>query len=149
GPVGQAPGGGEVGGMTARPLGAPATRQGLRVLLGRRAERPVVAPWLLFSMVAVVAFLGLIFTRTASDRSAFELAEIDQRIGQETIRNQQLRLEIAALESPSRVAPLAADLGMVFPSHRTRLEAERYVRDLPDADPRWVDLPQTQAAERP
>jgi cell division protein FtsB len=101
--------------MTARPLRRPAAGGSLRVLEGRRRRRPVLAPWMIVVLVAVVGFLGLGFARTSLDKSAFELADLEAAIAQQTALNQQLRLDIARLESPARIAPLAEELGLVVP----------------------------------
>ena len=66
-------------------------------------------------LLVVVAFLGLGFARTSLDRSAFELAELSQAIDEQAALNEQLRLEVARLENPARIAPLADEMGMVIP----------------------------------
>lgn len=107
--------------MTARPLRRPRTEGGLRVLRGRRLRKPSVAPWMIMVVIAVVAFLGLGFARTSLDRSAFDLAELNQAVDEEAALNEQLRLEVARLENPARIAPLADELGLVIPSTTNQL----------------------------
>ena len=41
-----------------------------------------MGPWVVFSMVAIVAFLGMVATRTSLDRSAIELARIEADIAE-------------------------------------------------------------------
>ena len=101
--------------MTARPSTTVAPDGGLRVLKGRRLRRLTIAPWMIVAVIAVVAFLGLGFARTSLDRSAFELAELDRNIGEQVAINRQLNLEIARLENPAVISPLAEELGMVIP----------------------------------
>ena len=125
--------------MTARPLRSPGTRQGLRVVTGQRRKHQPLAPWLIFSMVAVVAFLGMILTRTSLDRIAIELAVIESRVAEAKGLNQRLRLQIAQLESPARVAPAALELGMVYPQSSNRLVVEGVIPETV-ADPRWAEL---------
>lgn len=72
-------------------------------------------------LIAVVAFLGLGFARTSLDRSAFDLAELNKSISEQQALNEQLRLEVARLENPARIAPLAAELGLVIPSRTNQL----------------------------
>jgi cell division protein FtsL len=86
---------------------------------------------MIMSLIAVVAFLGLGFARTSLDRSAFELAELNRSISEASALNQSLKLEIARLENPARVAPLAEELGMVIPSNTHQL-----LVDLAPAGPR-------------
>jgi len=106
---------------------APAARSGrqadgsLRLIEGRRLRRPNVAPWMVMTLIGVVAFLGLGFARTSLDRSAFELAELNSEIDAELALNQKLKLEIARLENPARIAPLAVEMGMVIPSDTKQL----------------------------
>lgn len=107
--------------MTAQPLRGPQGEQGLRVLKGRRLRKPSIAPWMIMVLIAVVAFLGLGFARTSLDRSAFELAELNKSIDTQEALNEQLRLEVARLENPARIAPLADELGLVIPSDTNQL----------------------------
>jgi cell division protein FtsL len=72
-------------------------------------------------LIGVVAFLGLGFARTSLDRSAFELAELNEAIGEQTAINRQMNLEIARLENPARIAPLAEELGLVIPDVKNQL----------------------------
>ncbi|HET7847187.1 MAG TPA: hypothetical protein VFL72_06800 [Acidimicrobiia bacterium] len=107
--------------MTARPLRRVVEADSLRVLKGRRLNRPSLAPWMIMALIGVVAFLGLGFARTSLDRSAFELSELTKSIDEATAVNQSLSLEIARLENPARIAPLAEDLGLVIPSNTNQL----------------------------
>ena len=107
--------------MTARPLRKTRPSEGLRVLKGRRLRKPSIAPWMIMVIIAVAAFLGLGFARTSLDRSAFDLAELDKAIDAQMAINEQLRLEVARLENPARIAPLADELGLVIPSETNQL----------------------------
>lgn len=107
--------------MTALPLHVRATDESLRVLKGRRLRRPSMAPWMIVVLIAIFAFLGLGFARTSLDRSAFELAELNKAIEEEAVLNRQLSLQIARLENPARIAPLAEQLGLVIPDETNRL----------------------------
>ncbi len=80
-----------------------------------------MAPWLIMVLIGVVAFLGLGFARTSLDRSAFELAELNKAINDQTAINRQMNLEIARLENPARIAPLAEELGLVIPAVTNQL----------------------------
>jgi cell division protein FtsL len=110
------------------------------VVSGRKRPALSVVPWLTFSLVAVVAFIGLVITRTALDRSAIELATLERRIAEETSVNQRLRLEIARLESPARVAPLAEAMGMVYPERHHRLVVAGVIPEEESQDPRWASM---------
>jgi cell division protein FtsL len=101
--------------MTVQPVGRPARNERLRVLKGKNLRRPSLAPWMIMVIIAVVAFLGLGFARISLDRSAFELAELNKAIDEQAALNEQLRLEVARLENPARIAPLADEMGLVIP----------------------------------
>jgi len=120
--------------MTARPLRRVVEADPLRVLKGRRLNRPSLAPWMIMALIGVVAFLGLGFARTSLDRSAFELSELTKSIDEATAVNQSLNLEIARLENPARIAPLAEELGLVIPSNTNQL-----LVDLSPAGPTVAD----------
>jgi cell division protein FtsL len=83
--------------------------------------------------VAVVGFLGLGFAQTSLDKSAFELSDLEAGIAEQQALNEELRLEIARLENPARIAPLAEDLGMVLP-----VETDTILVDLPESGPAVV-----------
>ena len=101
---------------------------------------------MVFTLVVVVAFVGLVLARTALDRGAFELADLEGRIAQAETENTQLRLEIARLENPARIAPLAEELGFVYPDRRSPLLVSGVVVDHRDADPRWAEIDRLAAA---
>lgn len=107
--------------MTAQPLRRTRTKEGLRVLKGRRVRRPSIAPWMIMALIAVGAFLGLGFARTSLDRSAFDLAELDRAIEEQLALNEQLRIEVARLENPAHLAPLADAMGLVIPNDTRQL----------------------------
>ena len=93
-------------------------------------RRPTIAPWMMMTLIGVVAFLGLGFARTSLDRSAFELAELNRAIAEQTALNRSLNLEIARLENPARIAPLAEELGLVLP-----VETNQILVDLDSVAP--------------
>ncbi len=107
--------------MSVRPLRQVARENRLRVLPGKRLRKPTIAPWMIMAMIGVVAFLGLGFARTSLDRSAFELAELDKAIDEQVAINRALELEIARLENPARIAPLAEEMGLVVPESTNQL----------------------------
>lgn len=124
--------------MTARPLRSATLELGLRVLDGRRLRRPSIGPWLIVSVIAIAAFFGLIMARTALDEAAFEMAEIDVAIAEQVTLNQQLRIEIAELENPARIAPLADEMGLVIPTERRQLLVDGVHADDGIVDPAFA-----------
>lgn len=92
------------------------------MLRGRQAKlRPALAPWMIMVLIGVAAFLGLGFARTSLDKSAFELDRLNRAITEQEAMNEQLRLEIARMENPARIAPLAEELGLVIPRDTRQL----------------------------
>lgn len=133
--------------MTARAQRVAVKRSaGLKLVHGRRTRRPVVTPFFAFVMIVLVALFGIVFARTALDQGAFDLAELNREIIAARTHNTELRLEVARLESPTRVAPLAEQMGMVFPVSRDTVVVER-IADPDDAvDPRWASIGRYAAA---
>ena len=126
--------------MTARPARQVKATGGLTIIRGSNRGRPVVTPWLAFVIVVVVALFGIVSTRTTLDAGAFELAELSTQLTEAEVHNQRLRLEIARLESPGRIAPAAEELGLVYPTERSLIAVPGVVVAVEDPDPRWAGL---------
>lgn len=122
--------------LSRRAEGRP--RPGLSVVSSRRT-RPRLLSWTVFSLLAVAAFLGMVLVRTSLDNTAIELTHIEGSLAEAQSLNQRLRLEIARLESPARIGPLAQEQGMVFPQHSEQLVVEEAVNQTL-SDPRWADM---------
>lgn len=111
---------------------------------GQGRPRPVI--WIVFSLMAVAVFLGLVGARTSLDRTAFELAEVESAISEEVLRFEVLKLEVARLSAPSRIAPLAESMGMVLPEYVERVHAPGIVRYESDREERWAEIKSILAA---
>ncbi len=107
--------------MTALTHPNQSNDENLRVIAGKRFRRPTLAPWMVVVLIGMVAFLGLGFARTSLDRSAFDLAELNREIATQEALNRNLRLQVARMESPARIAPLADQLGLVIPGQVQQL----------------------------
>jgi cell division protein FtsL len=113
----------------------------LRVVRGRRIARPQVGVWAVYTIVAIVAFFALIYSRTALDRSAIELERVEEQISIEENTYQQLRLEVARLGSPERIVPAAAELGLVYPDVVQPVAAAGVVTvEQDDLEQRWAEV---------
>ncbi len=113
--------------MTVRPVQTPSRRSlQLRVISGSDRRRPVRALiWALYTLGAIIAFLALIYLRTAVDESAFRINDLDNRIEVENARRHQLHLEKMRLESPQEILPIAEQmLGMVLPEEVVAITSE-------------------------
>lgn len=104
----------------------------------RRRSR--LRPWFLFIIIVVGAFFGLTYSRISLDRSAFSLDTLEQRIAEEEARHFDLRVEVAELQNPERIANVAAEMGMVFPDSRVELAVDRVADDELDLEFRWAQL---------
>ena len=107
--------------MTAVPQPRIGHREGIRVLKGKRRSRVLLGPWAIVALIAISGFLGLGFAQTSLDRTAFELAELEKSINEAEALNLELKLEIARLENPARIAPLAEEMGLVLPATTNQL----------------------------
>ena len=120
----------------------------LRPVLGadvRSPRRPVrsgsrVRPWFLFVIIVVGAFFGLTYSRISLDRSAFLLDALEDQIAEEEARHFDLRVEVAELRNPQRIASAATELGMVFPESTVELAVERIPDEELDLEYRWAQL---------
>lgn len=90
---------------------------------------------LAFVVLVVFTFLGMVWSRTLLDEGAFQLADLQTRIEQETIRNRLLRLEVARLENPDRMASLAEPLGLFYPNEVVHIQVPGVAPREPGFDP--------------
>ena len=97
-------------------------------------------PWVLFVVVVIAAFFGLTFSRISLDRSAFELDALEDQIAAEESRHFDLRVDVAELRDPQRIADEAAQLGLVFPGARFELAVDHTVDEELDPEYRWAQL---------
>lgn len=107
--------------MTAVPQPRTGHQERIRVLEGRRRSRVLLGPWAVVALIAISGFLGLGFAQTSLDRAAFELAELEKSINEAEAANLELKLEMARLENPARIAPLAEEMGLVLPATTNQL----------------------------
>ena len=122
---------------------SPATAlqsNGLELVVHRSARRPRLKGWMFFTILVVAAFLLLIYSRIAIDKSAFVLNDLEGQIVAEETRYWELRLQVAELQSPQRVSRAAEGLGLVYPTERTTLEVAGVEPTSSDIDERWADL---------
>ena len=124
--------------MTAQ----PAVRDpfDLAQLLPTRSSQARLRPWVVFAVVVIFAFFGLIFSRVSLDRSGFVLDDLDQQLAIEQARHWDLRVEVARLQDPTRMSAIAAERGLVYPNERIALEVPGIDSDGADLDYRWALL---------
>ncbi len=91
--------------------------------IGRTAEAagPRIVPLAFYTVLVVALFFAMIYLRIALDRTAFELDELERAIELEESRTLDLRLEIAQLQDPIRIATEAERIGLAHPSQRLAL----------------------------
>ena len=86
-----------------------------------RPGSPRIIPLLFFTALVIAIFFSMIYLRIAMDRSAFELDSVNDQITLERSRTLDLRLELAQLQDPQRIATQAAQIGLVYPEEQITL----------------------------
>ena len=120
------------------PAPAPGRNAPLRLIstgTAAGARGPSGLMLLAFVLLVVFTFLGMVWSRTLLDEGAFQLADLQTRIEQETIRNRLLRLEVARLENPDRMASLAEPLGLFYPDEVVHIQVPGVAPRAPGFDP--------------
>ncbi|GMQ98706.1 MAG: hypothetical protein BMS9Abin17_1231 [Acidimicrobiia bacterium] len=82
---------------------------------------PRIVPLIFFTILVIGVFFLMIYLRIALDRTAFELDTLTDQIAVEESAQLDLRLEIAQLRDPQRIATQAEEIGLVFPDERVAL----------------------------
>jgi len=92
----------------------------------RRVQRAATAGSLFAPAVAVAAVvlagLAVVAGHVLVARDQLRLDRLDGEVAAATLRNEQLRLEVAELSAPARLAAAARRLGLEVPSSVTYLE---------------------------
>ncbi len=102
--------------MSAIPLRSARSRPRLAVVRGVRGlPRIALAPWLLYTALLALAFLGLVYSQSSLNTKAMELTAIQAQTHQAEAQRDALRLEVARLSSPDRIISRAEELGMTLP----------------------------------
>jgi cell division protein FtsL len=107
--------------MTSQAAPYAAKRARERAEVGNRRGSPRIVPLLFFTALVVAIFFAMIYLRIAMDRSAFELDAVNDQITLERSRTLDLRLELAQLQDPQRIATQAAQIGLVYPEDQITL----------------------------
>jgi cell division protein FtsL len=102
--------------MSAIPVRSAGSRPRLAVVRGVRSiPRIALAPWLLYTALLALAFLGLVYSQSSLNTKSMELAQIQAETRVVAAQRDALRLEVARLSSPDRVITRAEELGMTLP----------------------------------
>lgn len=123
------------------PLGFPLPRsREFHVLIGPDTRRRRVGGWIGLAIAVSAAFLLLVSSRIALDRTAFVVEDLQVRIAAEETRYWDLRLRVTELQSPGRIARVAAEMGMVYPDEIFTVEVPGLGDPGPGIEDRWIDL---------
>ncbi len=95
---------------------------------------PRLLPLAFFTVLVIAVFFSMIYLRIALDRSAFELDTITDQIAFEESLQLDLRLELAQLQDPERIAYQAEQIGLVYPDERVAIVVDGLnpPADVPD-----------------
>jgi hypothetical protein len=115
-------------------------RRQFHVVIDPRARRHRVGGWLALGFTLAALFFVMISTRVALDRNAFILQDIRRQIEVEETRYWELRLRLAELQSPERIAGVAAEMGMVYPSEMATIEVPGLGSPSSGVEAGWADL---------
>jgi hypothetical protein len=115
-------------------------RRQFHVVIDPRARRRRIRGWLALVFTLAALFFVMISTRIALDRNAFILQDIRGQIEVEETRYWELRLRLAELQSPERIAGIAEEMGMVYPSEMATIEVPGLGVPRPGVDKGWADL---------
>ena len=115
-------------------------RREFHVVIGPSTRRRRVGGWIGLAIVMSAAFLLLVSSRIALDRSAFVLEDLQLRITAEEARYWELRMELTELQAPDRIARLAEEMGMVYPDEIFTVEVPGLGEPGPGVEDRWIDL---------
>jgi cell division protein FtsL len=115
-------------------------RREFHVVIGPSSRRRRVGGWVGLAIVMSTAFLLMVSSRIALDRSAFVLEDLQLRITAEEARYWELRMELTELQAPNRIARLAEEMGMVYPEEILTVEVPGLGGPGPGVEDRWIDL---------
>jgi cell division protein FtsL len=107
--------------MTSQAVPYAARRARERAGSAGHPGSPRIIPLLFFTALVIAIFFSMIYLRIAMDRSAFELDAVNDQITLERSRTLDLRLELAQLQDPHRIATQAAQVGLVYPEDQITL----------------------------
>lgn len=101
--------------MATRTANVPRLLPGLRALPARRSRPQIGVRQIAWLLLAVLMFFTLIYSRVFLDGAAFEIATLERAVEMQEARFDELRLEVAQLESPQRIFQEAQGMGMELP----------------------------------
>lgn len=120
--------------------GGLAPRRDFHVVIGPRAPRLRIGQLVLLAIAVFALFLLLILSRIALDRGAFVIQDLERQIATEEARYWELRLQVSELRDPGRIARMAEEMGMVYPTEVFSIEVPGLGAPGPGIEERWVSL---------
>jgi cell division protein FtsL len=102
---------------------AERSRRHLRLVRPRRPRPPRRLPFFLLAfLVASVLVTGIVSAQAMVSQNSFRLEQLAQRSAELESRQGELRLQVATLSEPSRIAAEARSMGLRSRSDATILE---------------------------
>lgn len=128
--------------MTTARIPVPRAARHQRGAVTADVAGPRIVPLLFYTLLVVALFFAMIYLRIALDRTAFELDELERSIELEESRTLDLRLQLAQLQDPIRIANEAQRIGMTHPDERrTLVLGERPIGPAPTTEEPVSALP--------
>lgn len=115
-------------------------RRDFHVVIGPRARRRRIGRLALGAVSVFALFLLLILSRTALDRSAFVIQDLERQIAAEEVRYWELRLQVSELRDPARIDEMARGMGMVYPTEVRSVGVPGLGGPGPGVEERWISL---------
>ena len=113
-----------------------------RELDARRVRRRRQAMTVVTLVIVAAGLFGLVASHVVLTQGQFKLQRIQRQADEEQARYERMRLQVAQLESPSRIVAVAQErLGMVPPAH------VKYLAPTPNATSPAVAPPNTPAQQ--
>jgi cell division protein FtsB len=121
-------------------LRAVPLRGDFHMVIGPHTRRRRITHWVLLSIAGCALFLLLVLSRIALDRHAFVMEDLEGAIATEEARYWELRMDVAELRDPARIARMARSMGMVYPEEVRLVSVPGLGSSEFDIEERWANL---------
>lgn len=121
-------------------LRAVPPRGDFHMVIGPHTRRRRITQWVLLSIAGCALFIVLVLSRIALDRHAFVMEDLEGAIATEEARYWELRMDVAELRDPARIARMARSMGMVYPEEVRVVSVPGLGSSGVGIEERWANL---------